>query len=242
MNAKDEFFSDKEVKTMKFGGLQKLTLLDYPSKVACTVFTVGCNLRCPFCHNAGMVLGNNCEQLSQEDVLSFLKKRRNLLEGMCLTGGEPLLQSGVEDFLREVKDLGYCVKLDTNGTYFEKLQNLVEKKLVDYVAMDVKNSKECYAQTVGGNVDMDAVCRSVEYLKSGVVDYEFRTTVTGTFHTAQSIEQMTKWLADAKRLYLQKFVNSGELLDNTVCGADDKTMEKYKIIPQKYIHNVQIRG
>ena len=126
---------------MKIGGLAKLTLLDYPQKVACTVFTIGCNFRCPFCHNASLVECRNCEQLTNEDVLSFLKKRKNVLEGVCVTGGEPLLQSGLEDFLAHVKELGYLVKLDTNGSNPAKLQSLVQKGLVDYVAMDVKNSK-----------------------------------------------------------------------------------------------------
>ncbi len=220
---------------MKFGGLIKLTLLDYPEKVACTVFTVGCNFRCPFCHNAGMVEGRNVEQLTVDDVLEFLNKRKNVLEGMCLTGGEPLIQQGVEEFLQQVKSLGYSVKLDTNGAFPDRLKPLVESHLVDYVAIDVKNSKACYAQTVGGNVDVEQVSRSVEFLKSGAVDYEFRTTVTGNLHTEQSILEMGQWLKGAKRLYLQKFVDSGDLIDGTTIGCDDETLKKYQQILQKFV-------
>lgn len=226
---------------MKFGGLQKLTLLDYPGKVACTVFTSGCNLRCPFCHNAALV-GGGGENYTSEDILSFLKKRRNVLEGMCLTGGEPLIQNGAEDFLAQVKSLGYKVKLDTNGCFPERLRNIISAGLADYVAMDVKNSADAYPITVGCYVDIDAVSRSVELLKSGVVDYEFRTTVTGSFHSEQSIEQTAKWLSGAKVWYLQQFVNSGDLIDPSVTGADEATMRRYKQIAERYVSRVELRG
>lgn len=228
---------------MIIGGITNLTLLDFPEKVACTIFTVGCNFRCPFCHNNTLVCGNDGKQISISEALKFLKKRKNVLEGICLTGGEPLIQVGVEDFLRQVKDLGYLVKLDTNGAYPERLRSLVEQGLVDYVAMDVKNSIDLYAQTaVCKQTDIEAVKRSVEYLKSGVVDYEFRTTVTGNLHTEQSIEDMAKWLVGAKRLYLQKFVNSGDLIDMNTIGCDDDTMRRYLETVQKYVSNAELRG
>ena len=229
---------------MKFGGLQKLTLLDYPDKVAATLFTVGCNFRCPFCHNLSWVEGNieKLELLSQEEILQFLKKRSAVLEGVCVTGGEPLIQPDIEDFLRKVRQLGYKIKLDTNGAFPERLAAIIEQGLVDYIAMDVKNSKEKYAKTVGCNVDMQAVERSVELLKSGVVDYEFRTTVTATFHTEQSVKEMAQWLSGAKRLYLQQFVDSGELIDPTVTGCDEATLRKYCELAQKFVPNTQIRG
>lgn len=226
---------------MKFGGLQKLTLLDYPQKIACTVFTVGCNFRCPFCHNNSLV-SNNVEEISTEQILAFLRKRKPVLEGMCLTGGEPLLQKDVAEFLAEVKKIGYLVKLDTNGANPQKLKQLVESGLVDYVAMDVKNSLERYNQTAGVNVDLDAICQSVEYLKSGAVDYEFRTTVTDNLHTEKSIEQMGKWLTGAKVVYLQQFVDSGDLIDPTTTGCDEQTLKKYQSVLQKYVQNVQLRG
>lgn len=226
---------------MKIGGLMKLTLLDYPGKIACTVFTVGCNFRCPFCHNGGMVLGTNCEQLSEEDVLVFLQKRKNVLEGLCLTGGEPLIQHGVEDFLRKVKNLGYLVKLDTNGSFPKRLEKLIDEKLVDYVAMDVKNSRASYAKTAGATVDAQAICRSVELLKNGKIDYEFRTTVTDN-HTSQDMEQLGQWLMGTKRLFLQKFVAGPDMLDKNARGCDDETMRRYKIILQKYVPETHLRG
>ena len=229
---------------MKFGGLQKLTLLDYPEHVACTLFTVGCNFRCPFCHNFSLVAGREeaIDRLSAEEVLAFLQKRKNVLEGVCITGGEPLLQAGIVEFIQEVKKLGYKVKLDTNGAFPDRLIEIVNKGLVDYVAMDVKNSRELYGRTAGCAVDLDDVCRSVEFLKSGAVDYEFRTTVTGTFHTEESIESAAKWLSGAKRWYLQQFVDSGDLIDNTVTGCDEETLRRYLKIAQQHVKNTQLRG
>ena len=227
---------------MKIGGIMNLTLLDYPDKVACTVFTVGCNFRCPFCHNAKLVCGNGGKQITESEVLAFLKKRRGVLEGMCLTGGEPLIQQGVAEFLRNVKDLGYCVKLDTNGAFPDKLRELVENGLVDYVAMDVKNSRERYAQTVGCNVDIKAIEQSIAYLKSNVVDYEFRTTVTGNLLDAESIAETAEWLSGAKRWYLQKFVNSGDLIDDATMGCGDDTMRMYLKIAKTIIPNTELRG
>ena len=229
---------------MRFGGLQKLTLLDYPEHVACTLFTIGCNLRCPFCHNLSLAVGNldKLENISEQEALAFLRKRSNVLEGVCITGGEPLLQAGFAEFVKQVKEMGYKVKLDTNGTNADKLRQLAESKLVDYVAMDIKNSKAMYNKTSGCVVEMDDVCKSVEFLKSGAVDYEFRTTVTGTFHSDNSIEEMAQWLKGAKRWYLQQFVNSGELIDGTVVGVDEKTLTQYQAIAQKYVPNTYLRG
>ena len=228
---------------MKFGGLQKLTLLDYPEHVACTVFTHGCNFRCPFCHNNSLVTGKfNDTGLSEDEILQFLNKRKGMLEGVCITGGEPLLQAGIVEFIKKVKQLGYKVKLDTNGAFPEKLKELVGAHLVDYVAMDVKNSQEEYDKTAGCAVNLDEICQSVEFLKSGIVDYEFRTTVTGTFHTEKSIEMTAKWLSGAKRWYLQQFVASSDLIDSTVTGCDEQTLKKYQDIAQRYVPNTQLRG
>lgn len=228
---------------MIIGGMTNLTLLDYPEKVACVVFTVGCNFRCPFCHNNSLVCGNEGKQLSVVEVLRFLQKRSNILEGMCLTGGEPLLQNGVEEFLRAVKSLGYSVKIDTNGSFPERLKALVEAGLVDYVAMDVKNSKDRYMATAVCKAgDLNKIEQSIEYLKSGAVDYEFRTTVTGNLHDEQSIEETAKLLVGAKRYYLQMFVNSGDLIDPSTIGCDEETMRRYLEIAQKYIPNAELRG
>lgn len=228
---------------MIIGGISNLTLLDYPEKVACTVFTVGCNFRCPFCHNNTLVRGNDGKQLSVVEVLRFLQKRRNVLEGMCLTGGEPLIQNGVREFLQAVKALGYSVKLDTNGAYPDRLKALIDAGLVDYVAMDVKNSRERYSATAGCNeADLDKIEQSIEYLKSGAVEYEFRTTVTGNLHDEQSIEDMARWLTGAKRLYLQMFVNSGDLIDPNTTGCNEETMRHYLDIVRKYVPAAELRG
>lgn len=227
---------------MKIGGLMNLTLLDYPDKVACTVFTVGCNFRCPFCHNNTLVCGNGGRQISENEILSFLKKRQGVLEGMCLTGGEPLIQNGVEDFLRRVKDLGYSVKLDTNGAFPDRLRVLIDAGLVDYVAMDIKNSRERYAETAGCAVDIKAIEQAVDLLKSGIVDYEFRTTVTGNHHDERSIEDTARWIAGAKRYYLQMFVNSGDLIDGLTTGCGEDTMRRYLDIVKRYVPSAELRG
>ena len=181
-------------------------------------------------------------EISEQEIVNFLQKRRNLLEGVCVTGGEPLIQPDIEDFLSKLREMGYKIKLDTNGAFPEKLRSLIKKGLVDYVAMDVKNSKELYAKTVGCDVDVRAVGQSVELLKSGVVDYEFRTTVTATFHTEQSIKEMAQWLSGAKRLYLQQFVDSGDLIDSTVTGVDEATLRRYCELARKFVPNTQLRG
>lgn len=225
---------------MKFGGLQKLTLLDYPEKVACTVFCVGCDFRCPFCHNGSLVNGGG--DWTQEEILAFLSKRSNVLEGVCLTGGEPLMYADVADFLRQVKALGYKVKLDTNGSYPSRLEQLLKDGLVDYVAMDVKNSLGLYRATAGAEVNLDAVERSVALLKTGVVPYEFRTTVTRTFHTERSLSDVAIWLHDADKWFLQQFVRSDDLIDPSVEGYSDDELRSLCQAVRKYCPNVRLRG
>ncbi len=225
---------------MKFGGLQKLTLLDYPEKVACTVFCTGCNFRCPFCHNRSLVDG--CAEYSQEDILAFLDKRKGVLEGICLSGGEPLIYSDVADFLLAVKQMGYKIKLDTNGSFPARLNLLIKENLVDYVAMDVKNSPQYYQTTVGANVDVNAVCQSVEILLRHNVAGEFRTTVTRTFHNAQRIEELAQWLRRADKWYLQQFVHSDDLIDSSVEGYSDEELRALLEIARRYCGNVALRG
>lgn len=199
---------------MLISGLQKLTLLDYPGRMACTVFTGGCNFRCPFCHNASLVLPERLSaELTQEEVLLFLRKRTGILDGVAVTGGEPLLHRDIGDFLREIKELGFSVKLDTNGSFPNLLQKLIEEKLVDYVAMDIKNSPLLYAETVGvPGFDLSPVNESRKYLLSGPVDYEFRTTVVKGLHTKESLLDTAEWLCGAKKYYLQQFRDSGDLI------------------------------
>lgn len=203
---------------MKIGGLQKLTLLDYPGKTACTVFLTGCNFRCPFCHNASLVLPEKIEKgIEEEELLRFLKKRRGLLEGVCITGGEPLLWKEIYPLIEKIKNCGYQVKLDTNGSFPKRLRKMVEAGLVDYVAMDIKNSPAHYHKTIGLEtgktvVNTEEIDQSVQYLLKEKVDYEFRTTVVKGFHTVKDMEEIGSWIVGAKRYYIQNFVNSGDLV------------------------------
>ncbi len=224
-------------------GFQKLTLLDFPGKTACTVFTGGCNFRCPFCHNALLVTDMDDAQYTEEEIFEHLEKRKNVLDGVAVTGGEPLLQKDIERFLYEIKDKGYAVKLDTNGSFPEKLKDILSLGLADYVAMDIKNCKERYAETIGvKNFDLQPVEESIELLRNSGVDYEFRTTVTQNFHTIDDIEKLAMWIEGTPKYFLQNFVDSGSLIDSACKGVSKSEMnemlEKVKI----YIPNAQLRG
>ena len=220
---------------MKIGGLQKLTLLDYPGKMACTVFTSGCNLRCPFCHNAGLVTHIDGQYITSEEVLDFLATRKNKLEGMCLTGGEPLLNSDVAEFLYKVKQMGFSVKLDTNGTFPELLESIIKDGLADYVAMDIKDSADKYNLTCGREVNMRNILKSVELLKCGKTDYEFRTTVVRQLHDEEDIESIAKWLSGAKVWYLQQFVDSGDLIGQGMSAWEEDVLHRFCATAQKYL-------
>jgi len=230
---------------MFIAGMQKLTLLDFPGVVACTLFTAGCNFRCPWCHNAGLVLPEeNPDLLEGDEVLSFLEKRKGVLDGVCVTGGEPLLQAELPEFLRRVKDLGYRVKLDTNGSFPERLEALVREKLVDRVAMDIKNGPSRYAETAGlRNLDLSAVTASKDFLLSDPVDYEFRTTVVRGLHTAESLLEAADWIAGAKQWFLQQFKDSGNLIHGEGLSAfTDGEMQALLETVQKKIPAAQLRG
>ncbi len=229
---------------MKISGFQKLTLLDFPGHVAATVFTSGCNFRCPFCHNAGLVTNlSEAEIIDKNEVVSYLKKRTGILDGVCVTGGEPLLQSDIAEFLSEIKALGYKIKLDTNGSFPEKLQKLIEAGLCDYVAMDIKNCKERYVETAGNpELDMSAISESVNLLLSGVCDYEFRTTVVAELHTEKDIEAAAKWIKGAKRYFLQNFVDSGNIIGKNLSAVSPEKLEAMRVLASKYIDDVSLRG
>lgn len=229
---------------MKISGFQKMTLLDYPGKVACTLFTAGCNFRCPFCHNASLVTHiDDSVVYDEQEVLSYLEKRFGLLDGVCITGGEPLLQNDIADFLKKVKQIGYSVKLDTNGSFPDRLQHLVEEKLVDYVAMDIKNSIEKYPQTVGiKNFDISPILKSVEFLLKGKVDFEFRTTIVKEFHTTQDIVDATEWIKGAPRYFLQSFVDSGDLICEGLSAVNKEELYKMQQNAQENVVNTEIRG
>ncbi len=229
---------------MEFNGFLKLTLLDFPEKTACTLFTKGCNFRCPFCHNASLVLSRTSEECySEEEVLLFLEKRRGILDGVCVTGGEPLLHSSLETFLTKVKALGYAVKLDTNGSFPTRLRLLVEKGLVDYVAMDIKNTLEKYPLTVGNPLfDTKDIEQSVAFLLGGHVPYEFRTTVVAEYHTPEDIETIAVWIQDAPRYFLQNFEDSGDLIGQNLHAVSRETLESMRVCAGKHIASVSLRG
>lgn len=229
---------------MNIQGLQKLTLLDYPGKMACTIFTAGCNLRCPFCHNSPLVVNPPKETAyTNEEILSFLEKRRGILDGIAITGGEPLMQPDIEDFIAEVKKRGFGVKLDTNGTYPEKLARIIDSGNVDYIAMDVKSSPAGYPQCVGmGGYDISKVDSSIKLLKEGKTDCEFRTTVALGLHTEEDIEEMGKWLSGAKKHFLQAFKDSGDLIGFGLSEMPRERMEAMRDIMLKYVSECEIRG
>ncbi|MGM9683812.1 MAG: anaerobic ribonucleoside-triphosphate reductase activating protein [Eubacteriales bacterium] len=225
-------------------GLQKTTLLDYPGKVACTVFAGGCNFRCPFCHNASIVLTPNLgENMSFDELFAFLEKRRGILEGVCITGGEPLLDDGVFGLMRCIRDMGLCVKLDTNGSFPDRLEYVIENRLVDYVAMDIKNSPAKYAVTCGADNVLDRVLRSVDILLDGRVDFEFRTTVVRELHAFEDFHAIGEWIRGARRYFLQSFKDSGDIIGGDQFSAyDTDDMEKILAIVREYIPSAQLRG
>ena len=229
---------------MNIQGLQKVTLLDFPGRVACTVFLAGCNFRCPFCHNASLVTHvDPSADIPGEEVLSFLEKRRVVLDGVCITGGEPLLAPDLDSFIREIKELGYEVKLDTNGSNAERLKSLVSSGLIDYVAMDVKNAPGKYGMTIGiDGYDLTNIFQSVDYLLSGAVPYEFRTTVVREFHKREDFEAVGQWLKGAQRYYLQGFVDSGDLIQPGLRAYTKEIMEQALEIVRKYIPAAELRG
>lgn len=228
---------------MDIQGLQKMTLLDYPGKVACTIFLGGCDFRCPFCHNGELVLSPAPAQLSQEELLAFLKKRRGLLDGVCVTGGEPLLRPDLPQLLEDIKNLGYPIKLDTNGSHPQALRALEERKLVDYVAMDVKNSPELYPLTAGvPELDLGPIRESVAFLLEGTVDYEFRTTVVREFHDEGSFRAIGPWLAGAKQYFLQSFVDRDTVIREGLHPWDRETLKKFADLVRPWVPTVELRG
>ena len=228
-----------------FTGLQKLTLLDFPGYVACTLFTRGCNMRCPFCHNASLVVrAEEQKPYTHEEIMHFLKKRQGILDGVAITGGEPTLMPYLPDFMEEVRELGYKIKLDTNGTRPEVLRSIIERGLVDYVAMDIKNCREKYGETVGFDTayDLTPIEESISILMAGKVDFEFRTTVSKSFHTSDDIEKIGEWLCGDEKFFLQQFKDSGDVIGDGIEGYDESEMKALldKILP--FVPNAQLRG
>ena len=229
---------------MDFAGMQSLTLLDFPGKVACILFVRGCNLRCPFCHNASLVRPGAENAILDADVLSFLKKRQGLLDGVVISGGEPLMYPELLPFLHKVRALGYAIKVDTNGTNPALLKKLVEENLADYVAMDLKNSPAFYSATCGlPKAPIGAIDQSREYLMTGAVDYEFRTTVVKGLHTKESIAELSCRIAGAKRYFLQGFKDSGDLLSpENLSAFSAEEMAEFLETAKIHIPNAMLRG
>ena len=225
-------------------GLQTLTLLDYPGKVACTVFTGGCNFRCPFCHNGGIVLNPGAEpSIPEEKVFDLLKKRRGVLEGVCITGGEPTLWKGLWDFAKEIKAMGYSVKLDTNGTNPELMHKLILAGVVDYVAMDIKNSPDKYAETIGvKGFNLQPVKDSVRLLMQGTAGYEFRTTVVKGMHTPQDIVEIGKWIQGADKYFIQPYRDSDLVIDRSCERHSDEELGALLAAAREYVPAVELRG
>ena len=228
-----------------FTGLQKLTLLDFPGYVACTLFTKGCNMRCPFCHNASLVVrADEQKPYTHEEIMYFLKKRQGILDGVAITGGEPTLMPYLPDFMAEVHELGYKVKLDTNGTRPEVLRTVITRGLVDYIAMDIKNSKEKYGATVGldQTYDLAPIEESISVLMENKVDFEFRTTVSRTFHTPDDIQKIGEWLAGQEKFFLQQFKDSGDIIGDKIQAYDENEMKALLDIILPFVPNAQLRG
>lgn len=233
---------------MIIAGLQKMTLLDYPGKVACTLFLQGCNFRCPFCHNAGLLERDGQAAMTEPELLDFLKKRQGLLEGVCVTGGEPTLQKELPQLLKKIKELGYSVKLDTNGMQPKALKSLVAEGLVDYVAMDIKNSPKNYAQTAGlPQIDLSKIEQSMVFLMNGAVDYEFRTTVVQQLHSEQDFSDMGSWFAalsenKPEKYFLQSFVDRDSVLYGGLSAPESARLQRFLSLISPFVHSAKIRG
>ncbi len=228
---------------MRIHGFQKLTLLDFPGKMACIVFTGGCNFVCPFCHNSRLIADKDLPSIAEEEVSDYLKKRAGILEGVVISGGEPLLQPDLKEFLTKIKALGYPVKLDTNGSIPDRLEELVNAGLIDYIAMDIKNSPAKYALTAGlESIDIGKIKRSVEIIMNSGIDYEFRTTVIKEFHEQADFEKIGRWLTGAKAFFLQNFRDSEGVVYDGLHPVSKNDLIDAKNILNRYIVNVSIRG
>lgn len=229
---------------MQIHGLNKTTLLDYPGHVAATIFTGGCNFRCPFCHNGDLVLHpGSYPVISEEEIFAFLKKRKGVLSGVCITGGEPALQADLDTFVKKIKDLGYLVKLDTNGYRPDVLEKLLAEELLDYVAMDIKHCREKYELATGvSEIDIALIEKSVELLKQSSIDYEFRTTVVRELHASEDFLTIGQWLAGAKAYYLQTYRDNENVIRREFTPYEREDMEKFVRLLTPFVKKAALRG
>ena len=231
---------------IKIGGLQKTTFIDYPGKLACTVFLCGCNFRCPFCYSKELVLPEkikNQPEVRKKEFFDFLEKRKGLLEAIVICGGEPTINKDLPDFIREIKKFGYLIKLDTNGSNPEMLQELIDEKLIDYVAMDIKAPREKYEKTVGLKIEIEKIEESVKILKKGVIECEFRTTVVPGVIDKDDVLKMAKWIGPAPRYFLQNF-KAEKTIDpkfEKKKPYSDEYMKEIKKAVQLYFKECEIR-
>ncbi len=228
---------------MKIYGLQKMTLLDFPGRVACTVFLGLCDFRCPYCHNFELVDGTAVPLMEEEEFFSFLSKRKGLLDGVAVTGGEPTIHADLPEFVRRIRSLGFPVKLDTNGYHPDMLRRLLEEKLIDYAAMDIKNSPEKYASTAGREtLDLSPVRESIALLMGSGTDYEFRTTVVKEFHEQRDFEEIGKMIEGAGKYFLQSFTDRDSVPFGGLSAASKEEMLLYADTARKYVRQVSLRG
>jgi len=231
---------------MKIGGLQKLTLVDYPNKIAATVFLTGCNFKCGFCHNPSLVDAKemkNQPEIPEKEFFKFLKSKQGLVDGICITGGEPTINSDLPEFIKKIKKLNFSIKLDTNGNNPEVLKKLIEEKLLNFVAMDIKTSLDKYEKAVNTKINLENIKKSVEIIKNSGIDYEFRTTVVPGIVDREDIEKIGQWLKGAKKFALQQFRNQKVLnkeFEKVVPYWDD-TLKEFEKILEKYIDRVELR-
>ena len=215
---------------MLISGFDKVTLLNYPGLVACTIFTKGCNLKCPFCHNSSLISGNDDTYIDEDEIFKYLNKRKNIIEGVCISGGEPLLQKDIKEFIRKIKSLGLKVKLDTNGTNPDLILSLINDNLLDYIAMDIKNIKSKYELTSGAKVKIDNILKSITIIENSGIDYEFRTTIIKEFHTLSDIDYISKKLDKKSKYYIQNFVKSDAVLDKNLHSFTSDELKEMKQI------------
>ena len=245
-NARNVLEESEDLSSLKIGGLLKTTLLDYPGKVACTIFTSGCSYKCPFCHNRDLVyIPENYQFLDVDEIFQFLDKRKNILDGVCITGGEPLMQEKLIPFLKEIKKRGYEIKLDVTGNYLDRLKEIVDAKLVDYIAMDVKNTKGKYALTVGSeseNFPVESIDACISYIRTCGIPYEFRTTIVRELHTKEDLIAMAKWLKGVDAWYLQQFQDSPNCIQEGFHSYNKQEMLEILEAVKQYVPNAEVRG